>query len=120
MHERSLAGALLKQVEEQVRALSGCRVEAVSVSIGEFAGVEPLLLASAVEELAQEGFAAGAIFTFAETPLVAECLQCQNEFRVQRFHFHCPACGGGRTRVIRGDAVIIESITLCDEVPANH
>lgn len=115
MHERSLAAALLKQVETHAAAHGALRVEEVCVQLGPLAGVEPLLLGTAFEQLAAGSIAAGAILRLHEVPLVARCQDCDREFEVEGFRFHCPTCSSSRTQLIQGDAVILESIKVVDE-----
>ena len=118
MHERSLAAALLKQVVAHAAAQGAIRVEQVRVQIGPLGGVEPLLLKIAFEELAEGSTAAGACLQIDEVPLVARCLDCEDEFVVERFRFRCPACSSDKTRLIQGDAVMLESIRIVDRVTA--
>lgn len=118
MHERSLALALLNQVVAHAAAQGGVRVEEVRVQIGPLGGVEPLLLQSAFEEVALGSIAAGACLRIDEVPLVARCLDCEDEFVVERFRFHCPACSSGRTRLIQGDGVMLQSIRIVDDATA--
>jgi hydrogenase nickel incorporation protein HypA/HybF len=115
MHERSLAKALLEQVEAHARAQGASRVTAVCVQLGPLAGVEPLLLASALEDGSAGTIAEGALIKLIEVPLVAKCLDCGRQFEVERFRFHCPACSSARTQLLQGDGVILESIVVLDE-----
>jgi hydrogenase nickel incorporation protein HypA/HybF len=118
MHERSLAAALLRQVEAHAAAQGALRVEEVCVKLGPLAGVEPLLLESAFGELAAGSIAAGAVLRFNEVPLVAGCRDCGREFEVERFRFRCPDCSSGKTTLLQGDSVILESINVVDEIEA--
>lgn len=116
MHERSLAAALLRQVETHATAQGALRVEEVCVQLGPLAGVEPLLLVMAFEQMAEGSIAAGAVLRLHEVPLVARCQDCGREFEVERFRFRCPVCSSGQTRLLQGDAVILESIKVVDEI----
>lgn len=115
MHERSLATALVNQVVEHARARRATRVTEVQIQLGPLSGVEPLLLASAFQELALMDLLAGAVLRIAEVPLVARCDDCNREFEVQRFRFRCPGCSSGHTRVLQGDGVVLENIVIVDE-----
>lgn len=112
MHERSLVQDLLRQVERLMREHGARRLLKVSVSAGEFSGVEPELLRLAFEELAPESAARGAVLELAEVPLEARCGECDHLFRVRRFRFQCPQCRGRQVTVVRGEGLVLESVTL--------
>jgi hydrogenase nickel incorporation protein HypA/HybF len=114
VHERSLAATLLKQVEAHAAAHQAARVTEVCVRIGPLAGVEPQLLGSAFQELAEKSDAAGALLRLEEVALLARCLDCGHEFEVEEFRFACPVCASGSTHLLQGDAVVLESITVAD------
>jgi hydrogenase nickel incorporation protein HypA/HybF len=86
--------------------------------MGPLAGVEALLLESAFNDLAAGSIAAGAVLRFNAVRLLAGCLDCGREFEVERFCFRCPDCSSGRTTLLQGDSVILESIDLVDEIEA--
>src|SRR5262245_17509879 len=112
MHEFSLAQALLAEVERVRCEHGGTRVKAIRVEVGELAGVEPELLASAVELLLADGPSRGANLAIERVPIEARCQECGSEFRVDGFHFLCPGCGGPRVVVLRGEGLTLRSVTL--------
>ena len=114
MHERSIAMALLKQVEACVAAEGAARVAEIHVQLGPLAGVEPLLLRGAFEEVARKSIAAGAVLRLEEVALTARCLDCDSAFEVLQFRFRCPNCSSGKIRVIQGESVMLESIQVVD------
>lgn len=111
MHEQSLTNALLTQVDAIRRRHNAERVTEVRVEVGPLSGVEPLLLATAFEQLAPQSSAAGSRLVIDEVALLAECQPCGREFEVQNFVFRCPTCGGN-TRAIRGDEFQLVSVSL--------
>ena len=119
MHEQSLVNALLRQVEQVRRQHGGGRVTEVRVELGPLAGVEPLLLVSAFEQLAPGTSAAEATLVIDEVALTAECTSCLCEFEVKDFDFRCPGCGGN-VRVIRGDAFQLVSVSLQETEPSQE
>ena len=114
MHERSIASALLRQIEvlKSERNAVCARLRAVHVSIGEFSGVEPTLLCSAFEEVVASSADSGAQLALQVVPIAAECLACASEFEVKNFEFRCPACQANRINIVRGEGIVLESITL--------
>lgn len=112
MHERSLVNALLCQVETLKRRERADRVLAVHVSVGAFSGVEPDLFGSAFAEAVAASPLRGADLKMQQVPLEARCDACACEFLVERFRFCCPACDGRRVTVLRGEELMLESVTM--------
>jgi len=112
MHEFSLARALLREIAAQAAACNSECVHSVSVSVGDFSGVESELLRLAFEELREDTCAVGAELTINRVALTALCSTCGMEFPVQDFRFVCPHCEQGEVRIIRGDELTLESLTI--------
>lgn len=116
MHELGVANEILTLVQQHVPAADAPRVTAVRVRVGDLAGI-------VVESL---DFCFGAIV--ADTPwsgarLVVErvaaegrCLECAHEFPTEAPGAGCPACGGGRVRMIRGRELHVDAVDLADDV----
>ena len=115
MHETALAAQLLRRVEGAARAEGAARVTAVRLLVGEFAGVEPELLESGFRLMAAGTLAQGARLEVERVPLEAECAACGLRFRVRDFRFACPECGSGRTRVVAGEDLVLDALTLATE-----
>lgn len=112
MHERSIVRALLKQVHELQTERGAERVVAVRISVGEFSGVEADLLRSAFEELVDDSPIRGARLELRAIPLTAHCPLCSYEFAVMNFQFQCPKCEESRVNIVRGEGLVVESVTL--------
>lgn len=112
MHEMSLIRALLRQVHTLCRRHGTGRASVIRLSVGAFCGADPRLLRSAYE-LATEGQGSGrAELVISEVPLEAGCDLCEEVFRVDHFDFTCPACGSCATRIVRGNDLLLESVTF--------
>jgi hydrogenase nickel incorporation protein HypA/HybF len=116
MHERSLVQSLLCQVSRLVREHRGAHVSVIRVSMGEFAGVEPELFRLAYDDLVGDTPLCGAELVVDKVPLEARCEACGEEFVVEAFRFKCPSCHSPDTVVVRGEGLILESVTMegCD------
>jgi len=112
MHEFSLAEALLDEVDRVRGEHGGGRLKTFRVEVGELAGVEPDLLASAVEVLLADGPDQGATIELETVPVEARCGECGAAFRVRNFSFLCPQCGGGRLEVVRGEGLVLRDVVL--------
>jgi hydrogenase nickel incorporation protein HypA/HybF len=112
MHEFSVASALLKQVAELAVREGAERITQVRVSVGEFSGVEPELLRLAFEQLIPGSPADGAQVMIEPVSLQAGCRRCETTFAVASFRFQCPECGSPDVRIVQGEELILESVTL--------
>lgn len=116
MHEYSLARALLRQISEIVEQQSARRITRLRVSVGEFSGVDADLLQSAFEQLTSGTSDEGARLELETVPLEGKCECCGQEFPIQRFQFICPVCLQRQVQVIRGEDLMLESVTLEQEL----
>lgn len=112
MHETSLVRSLLKQVERVVVEHNAGRVLSVRLSIGEFSGVEPDLIRCAFDDLVQNTSMNGAALIVTRVPLEAQCNSCEHSFHVERFRFECPMCRQKEITIVRGEELLLESVTL--------
>lgn len=112
MHEASIVRALLTQVCEIQQAHQGLPVREVRLQLGPLSGVEAALLVSAFDLLVPETSAVGARLTVEPVPLEAACSACGTTFQPPRFRMTCPACQSTCTRIMRGDSVMLDSVTL--------
>ncbi len=103
MHERSLVKGLIEQVLEEGRNRRLGQLHEIRIEIGEFSGVEPLLVKSAFDEMAVEYWPTRVELKIEVIPLSAICQACQSSFRVTDFRFICPKCGGGEVKITAGE-----------------
>ena len=114
MHERSLVRALLAEVGELLNGNGAHRVKSIRVNVGEFSGVEPELFRLAFADMTGSPPFKDAVLELATVALEARCQECDHLFRVASFRFDCPRCGGTRTVVVRGEELMLESVTIED------
>lgn len=112
MHELSLARALLRHVEELRIRHGGGGIRSARVSVGEFSGVDAELLRIAFGRSTVGTCLHGAELLVEQVPLEARCGDCGTEFAVSGFRFVCPDCGGRTTEVVRGEELMLESVTF--------
>ncbi|HEX6851324.1 MAG TPA: hydrogenase maturation nickel metallochaperone HypA [Candidatus Polarisedimenticolaceae bacterium] len=110
MHETSIVQALLEQVESQARAHKATSVQKVTLRLGELAGVEAELLATAFDVYREPTVAKGAALEIVRVPARYRCPQCSRE--VHRGDFlQCPDCAVG-ARLIAGDEIVLERLEM--------
>lgn len=103
MHELSIATAIIERADELARADGTDSVSAVTVRVGELAGVVPDALDFAFE-VARDGTAlAAARLVVEEVPAQAYCGPCAEEFPVgMPPFFWCPRCDQPSTELRSG------------------
>ena len=90
-------------------------VTAVRLRVGEFAGIEPSLLEDAFRRQSPGTSAEGARLEVVAVLLEALCDSCGHRFRIEQFRFRCPICGGCRTRVVAGEELELESLSVTND-----
>ncbi len=110
MHERSLVRGLIEQVLEEARIRGLGQIHEIKIEIGEFSGVESLLVNSAFDEMAGEYWSTPVQLMVDVIPLTASCEACHDNFRVMDFRFVCPKCGGGDVTITAGEEMRLVSV----------
>lgn len=112
MHEYSLARALLRQVQEQLDAHRAISVKSIAVTVGEFSGIDADLLRMAFEDICHGTPVEGATLHVTPVALLARCPACKADFQVEHFRFVCPRCLASDVQIVRGEELLLESLTL--------
>ncbi|BEP52183.1 MULTISPECIES: hydrogenase maturation nickel metallochaperone HypA [Variovorax] len=108
MHEASLAGGILKLVEDAARREGFHRVTALRLEAGQLSGVETRALRFALEAIAPRTCLEGASIDILEPPGTAWCMPCGASVEITRRGDACPRCrshqlqatGGTELRVL--------------------
>lgn len=110
MHELSLVGSLLDQVQAICQERHVQRLNSVKIAVGELSGVEPPLLLSAFQELLPRYFSNSVQLHIEQVPLIAKCPLCAIEFTVRDFRFVCPQCGKDQVELLKGEELKLLSL----------
>lgn len=110
MHEYSLIQALLNRVKAEARARQASAVSRLSVSIGELAGVERNLFASAFELCRCGTVCADAELEVEAVEARWVCRLCGRELARGEV-LSCPACGAS-ARLAAGDEIVLKRIEM--------
>lgn len=94
MHEASLAGGILKLVEDSARREGFARVTTLRLEAGRLAGVETRALRFALEALAPGTCLHGTVFEIDEPAGQAWCMGCCATVAIAQRGDACPQCGG--------------------------
>ena len=96
MHELSLAGGVLKLVEDAALREGFVRVKRLTLEAGALSGVEPRALRFALESLAPGTCLEGAELDILEPAAPAWCHDCCATVEIRHRLDDCPQCGGAR------------------------
>ncbi|OLP20367.1 hydrogenase maturation nickel metallochaperone HypA [Leptolyngbya sp. 'hensonii'] len=116
MHETDMTRALIVTIrdwwEAQPDRPSIARVHLV---VGQFTCVEPVSLQFAFEVQTRNTFLAGAELVIRETPLIAFCHACQQEYEPQiGTQYTCPTCRSPMEEIRSGRELKIDGIDYAD------
>jgi len=113
MHEYAIVQSLLDRVEEAARSHGATAVRRLSVRLGELAGVEPALLATAYTLCRERSICAHAELDIQRIAARWECPRCASAI-ARGTILRCPVCAAP-ARLAAGDEIILERIEM--EVP---
>ena len=111
MHELSLVKSLLRQVDKIRFEIGGGVVDAIYVAVGPLAGVEPLLMQTAFEQIAADFQMGVTQLVIDEVPLTARCPVC-GPVAVELVRILCSTCGSPDVTITGGDEVRLQSVTV--------
>lgn len=113
MHEYSLVQALVERVGQEAAARQATAVRRLSVRIGELAGVDPDLFATAYETFRERTICDGAPLDLTIVPVQWGCAGCAKPVEAGQ-PLLCTICGTPAT-LVAGDEIVLDRIEL--EVP---
>ena len=114
MHELSLAGSILRIVEESARSERFVRVKRLSLEVGRLAGVEVEALRFALGAIGAGTCLEGAEIRIDEPPGRAFCLDCERLTAIAGRGEPCAECGGWRLRPVEGTGLRVVEMTVED------
>lgn len=115
MHELSLAGGVLRVVEDAARREGFARVSQLRLEAGALSGVEVRALRFALEALCPGTCLEGASILIDEPPGTAWCLPCGSSVPIQSRADACPRCGGHQLQPTAGTDLRVIDLLVQDE-----
>ena len=110
MHEYSIVQSLIERVSQEATAKRASIVRRVHVSIGDLAGVERELLATAFDTFKPGTACEASVLEIRAVPVRWECPRCHQE-RPPGQILQCPTCSVP-ARLVQGDEIILERIEM--------
>lgn len=119
MHEMSLAGGILKLVEDAASREGFARVSRLNLQCGKLAGVELAALRFALDVVSRGTVLDGAEFVIDEPAGDGLCMACGQPVAVTQRGQDCPHCGSGQVVARGGDQLrVVDMIVHDDPGPA--
>jgi hydrogenase nickel incorporation protein HypA/HybF len=112
MHETDMTKALIVTVRDWWEAQpEHPKISHVYLTVGQFTCVEPASLQFAFEVQTRNTFLDGAKLVIQETPLIAFCHRCQQEYRPEiGIQYACPNCSSPMEDIRSGRELKIERV----------
>lgn len=119
MHEIDMTKALILTVKDWWEAQpTPLTIEKIHLLVGEFTCVEPASLQFAFENQTQNTFLARVELVIKDSPLIAFCHACQQEYRPQLGErYACPNCHSPMEDIRSGRELKIDHIEYCENHP---
>jgi hydrogenase nickel incorporation protein HypA/HybF len=115
MHEMSLAGGILRVVEDAAQREHFARVKRLVIEAGALSGVEVSALRFALEAITPGTCLDGTQFEIDEPPGQAWCLPCGETVTILSRLDDCPRCGGQQLQPTGGMDLKVRELFVQDE-----
>jgi hydrogenase nickel incorporation protein HypA/HybF len=115
MHELSLAGGILRLVEDAAARERFSRVRRLRVEAGALSGVEVRALQFALDALRPGTPLDGAEIVIDEPPGTAWCLRCTTSVEIGSRADPCPRCGGFQLQPTGGTELRVVDLIVIDD-----
>lgn len=115
MHEMSLAGGILRVVEDAAARDKFSRVSRLTLEAGALAGVEVRALRFALEAIQPGSALDGAAIEIDEPPGIAWCMVCCESVDVSARGDPCPRCGGWQLTPTGGTELKVRELIVHDD-----
>ncbi|MBM3289920.1 MAG: hydrogenase maturation nickel metallochaperone HypA [Candidatus Hydrogenedentes bacterium] len=112
MHELAIVKRILDLALDVSRENGALPIARVAVDVGALQNVVPEMMSFAFTAISVGTDAEGAEFDWTEVPAEVVCESCEAMFRPEAPMWTCPECGAGGGRVVRGDELVLRSVTL--------
>jgi hydrogenase nickel incorporation protein HypA/HybF len=120
MHEMSLAGGILKVVEDAALREGFVRVSQLRLEAGALSGVEVRSLRFALESMCAGTCLAGAEIVIDEPPGAAWCLRCACSVQINSRVDACLQCGGHQIQPTGGTELRVVDMLVHDTAEMNQ
>jgi hydrogenase nickel incorporation protein HypA/HybF len=115
MHELSLAGGVLRIVEQTAERDRFARVTRITLEVGKLAGVEVEALRFALRAIATGTLLQDAAIEIVEPDAQARCFDCGQLTPIKERGDPCGQCGGWRLEPVAGTELRLLELLVADD-----
>jgi len=109
MHEMSITQSVVEICENNSK---GRRVTAVTLEIGELAGVVPESIEFCFDACTRGTLLEGATLAIERLPGLGRCHGCGEEFQLHTLYDPCPGCGGFVVELLSGEELRVKDLEV--------
>ena len=114
MHELSICQSILNTIEDEFDNKGMENIREIHLKIGMLACIEPEILKNVFQFIkADTPFQNSELF-IEVIDVSADCKNCGNTFKVEKYIFVCPSCGEPASNITEGRELLISKIILED------
>ena len=112
MHELSICQSILNTIEAELDNKGIENIREIHLKVGMLACIEPEILKNVFQFIkADTAFQDSELFIDV-IEVSAECKNCGNKFKVEKYIFVCPLCGEPASNITEGRELLISKIIL--------
>ncbi|MGF1479388.1 MAG: hydrogenase maturation nickel metallochaperone HypA [Cyanophyceae cyanobacterium] len=122
MHETDMTKALIITVRDWWETQpESPKINKIHLIVGQFTCVEPVSLQFAFEAQTRDTFLEGVELAIKETPLIAYCHRCQQEYKPKLgLQYACPECQAPMEDIRSGRELKIDRIEYSEQANSIH
>ncbi len=120
MHEMSLAGGILRVVEQAQQREGFRRVSRLALEAGALSGVEVSALRFALQAMSPGTLLDGATIDITQPPAAAWCMACAQAVTIQSRLDDCPLCGSAQIQLTGGHELKVRELIVHDDLPGEQ
>ena len=110
MHELSICQSILNTIENELDIKELENIREIHLKVGMLACIEPEILKNVFQFIkADTAFQNSELF-IEVVDVSAECKNCGNTFKVEKYIFVCPLCGEPASNITEGRELLISKI----------
>lgn len=114
MHEYSIIQSMIATCKRVVKEHDAGEISKIYVTAGKMSGIDPHFLEQAYKFFREDTVCKNAEMVLEIEEIEALCNDCQYSFKVDKFNFTCPGCGGNSVKVVKGKTLQITHIEVGD------
>lgn len=112
MHELSICQSILNTIETEFDGKGMENIREIHLKVGMLACIEPEILKNVFQIIKIDTPFDNSELFLEVIEVAAECKNCGEKFKVERYIFVCPSCGEPVSNVTEGKELLISKIIL--------